>query len=76
MYFYSLYSPFTGPPPPALNPPIDKAVTVHFNAILPKSAWAWDDSPSHTTYVQKNYNIPAKYMPIAIHDDNRLIITV
>ena len=46
MYFYSLNSPFTGPPPPALSPPKEKAVTVHFNAILPKSAWAWDDNTS------------------------------
>ena len=63
MYFYSLYSPFTGPPPPALNPPIDKAVTVHF----------------HEEHKQSIANIPAintHAFIIAIHDDNRLIITV
>lgn len=38
--------PFTGPLPRALDPPKDKAITVHFNAILPKATWEWDDSTS------------------------------
>ena len=42
----NIYRPFTGPLPPALDPPKDKAITVHFNAILPKAAWEWDDSTS------------------------------
>ena len=43
--------PFTGPLPRALDPPKDKAITVHFNAILPKAAWEWDDSTSEI-YIQ------------------------
>ena len=42
----NIYRPFTGPLPSALSPPKDKAITVHFNAILPKAAWGWDDSTS------------------------------
>ena len=42
----NIYRPFTGPLPPALDPPKDKAITIHFNAILPKAAWEWDDSTS------------------------------
>ena len=42
----NIHRPFTGPLPPALDPPKDKAITVHFNAILPKSAWEWDNNTS------------------------------
>ena len=42
----NIYRPFTGPLPPALDPPKDKAITVCFYAILPKAAWEWDDSTS------------------------------
>ena len=43
MYFSR---PRTGPIPPALNPPPDKAITIYFSAILPKAAWEWDNTTS------------------------------
>ena len=44
--FFTIFRPFTGPLPSALSPPEDKAITVYFNAILPKAAWEWNDSTS------------------------------
>ena len=42
----SFSSPRTGPIPPALNPPPDKAITIYFSAMLPKAAWEWDNKSS------------------------------
>ena len=32
--------------PAGFNPPDNSTITIHFNALLPKAAWEWDDSTS------------------------------
>ena len=46
IFFVCFHRPRTGPIPPALNPPPDKAITIYFSAILPKAAWEWDNKSS------------------------------
>lgn len=41
-----IFRPRTGPVPPALNPPQEKAMTIYFSAILPMEAWEWDNTTS------------------------------
>ena len=45
-YVTCFIRPRTGPIPAALNPPKDNSICVCFSAVLPKSAWEWDDNSS------------------------------
>ena len=48
-------SPHVGPI--IFNPPHDKAINIYFKALLPKTAWEWDNSSAFIHFMQLNCDL-------------------